>query len=558
MRKRMRIYLIACSAIIAAFVIFSGMQGEAQTNPSSAVQSQVCPQPPAAGSIVTNPPKIGNLNSSSPVNLTALKFVPGQDCYLANGNVVAPTLMVNPTQVGKTIGLNLTNRLTGESNPTTLQNDCILTGGMAPSNSTSLHFHGLNVSPQCHQDEVVKTVITPNQYFQYQIAIPAKETPGLYWYHPHIHMQSEEQVLSGLTGAIIVEGIQKFNNRAAQLPERVFVLRDTRLVNTEQKCPYPYGPNCPPAKDISINSVPIRYLGNGKYDPAAVIKMKANQEQFWRVANTAADTYFDFQVTYDGTAQALELVALDGVPIDTDSGKPQDQTLPVQHILLPPAARAEFIIKVPGANVKEAQLLTLKYNTGSQGDNDPKRTIARIDTQEVLSASVAEPATAAVTESEVDLTQVSGDRFSGLSQITPVKQRTLFFSEDADNFYITVQGNTPKVFAPGAPPDITVKEGDIEDWIVENRSQEAHAFHIHQIHFLVLKSSEPNEIGILRDTINVPSWNGDPNTPYPHVKLRMDFRGAQYGSSIAGTFVYHCHILEHEDKGMMAKIQVNS
>ncbi|MEH1874381.1 multicopper oxidase family protein [Nostoc sp.] len=552
----MRIYLIACSAIVALFVIFSGVQGVAQTGLSSAVQKQVCAQP-AAGSIVTNPPNLGKLGLSSPVNLTALKVSPMQDCYLANGNVVAPTLRVNPTQAGNTILVNLTNRLTGESNATTLKNDCILTGGTTPSNSTNLHFHGLNVSLQCHQDEVVKTVIRPNQYFQYQIAIPAGEPPGLYWYHPHIHMQSENQVLKGLTGAIIVEGIQKFNNRAAQLPERVFVLRDTPLVNTKQQCGYPYGLNCPPANDISINSVPIRYLGNGKYDPAAVIQMQVNQEQFWRVVNTAANTFFDLQVTYDGTAQKLELVALDGVPINSDSGNPQDHTLPVQHILLPPAARAEFIIKGPGANIKNAQLVTLKYDTGSQGNNNPKRTIARIDPQVVPSVSSAKTTTAAITEPEVDLTQMSGNRFAGLSQMTPVNQRRLFFSEDGSNFYITVQGNKPKLYTPGAPPDITVTEGNTEDWIVENRSQESHAFHIHQIHFLVLESSAPNEIGILRDTIDLPSWNGNPNTPYPHVKLRMDFRGAQHGSSIAGTFVYHCHILGHEDRGMMAKIQVN-
>ena len=566
MRKQRRLYLIACSAIVAAFVVLYGVPGMVQAESSAAVQKQVCAQPPAPGSIVTNPAEIPNLNSSSPVNLTALKIPSGQNCYLADGNVVAPTLRVNPTQADKTILLNLTNQMTGESKPLTLQNDCILTRGMAPPNSTNLHFHGLNVSPQCHQDEVVKTVVTPNQYFQYQIAIPARETPGLYWYHPHVHMQSEDQVLSGLTGAIIVEGIKKFNNRAAQLPERVFVLRDTP--NTEQKCTYPYAPKCPPAKDISINSVPIRYLGSdqkGKpqYDPPAVIPMEPNQEQFWRVANTAADTYFDLQVTYDGTAVPLELVALDGVPINADYNKPQNQTLPVQHILLPPAARAEFIIKGPKANVKDAQFLTLKYDTGKQGDNDPQRTIAKIDTQAVRSALVATtPAIAALTESQVDLTQVSGDRFSGLSQMTPVKQRTLYFSEEGDAFYITEEGKTPHVFDPGAPPDITVTEGDTEDWIVENHAQEAHAFHIHQIHFLVLQSPDSNEVGTLRDTINLPTWNPDPNkpdlkkTPYPHVKLRMDFRGVKHGSSIAGTFVYHCHILEHEDKGMMAKIQV--
>ncbi len=539
-RKLRQLYLIACSVLIAGFSVIFAVQGEAQTLSSTSVCSQ-----PSAGSVVNNPPEIRNPNPSNPA-----KFTVEQNCYLANGNVLSPTLRVTPGKAD--FVLNLTNKLPGPA-PEKQDQDCEreYSGGMAPKNSTNLHYHGLNVSPKCHQDEVVRTVIEPNENFEYKIQIPQNEPPGLYWYHPHVHMQSQDQVLRGLTGAIVVEGIGKFNKRAAQLPERVFVLRDMELSKG-----FPTSDTAQPAKDISINSVPVRYLGGGKYDPPAVIKMKPNEEQFWRVANTAADTYFDLQLTYDGTPQQLELVARDGVPIS--SGLPKDQTL-LKHILLPPAGRAEFIIKGPGASVKDAKFLTLNYDTGTQGDNDPQRTIARIDTQAQLTATELS-ASASVPELNVDLTEVSGDRFSGLSQENSVKERTLYFSETDPSvkpaqFYITVEPNKPKVYDPNfKTPDITVQEGTTEDWIVENRSQEAHAFHIHQIHFLVLKSADSSEINTLRDTINLPTWNGNPKTPYPSVKLRMDFRGL--GKSIAGTFVYHCHILEHEDKGMMAPIEV--
>ncbi len=361
-------------------------------------------------------------------------------------------------------------------------------------------------------------------------------------------MQSENQVLSGLTGAIIVEGIKKFNNKAAKLPERVFVLRDMEVSPQ-------FADSNAPSKDISINTVPIKYQGNGNYDPPAVIRMNSNEEQFWRVANTAADTYFDLQLTYDGTPQQLNLVALDGVPINAD-GKPKNQTLPTTHILLPPAGRAEFIIKAPGVNVKDARLLTLKVDRGPAGDNDTLRTIARIDTQTqtqlITQADTTSP------ELNVDETQVSGERFYGLSQINSVLQRTLYFSQDDSNFYITVQGQEPpKPYEKFTAPAITVQEGTVEDWTVENRATEIHAFHIHQIHFSVLSSLDSSEVGTIRDTINIPAWDGQSNN-YPKVKLRMDFRGAKKDTSIAGTFVYHCHILEHEDRGMMAPIQVNS
>jgi FtsP/CotA-like multicopper oxidase with cupredoxin domain len=97
-----------------------------------------------------------------------------------------------------------------------------------------------------------------------------------------------------------------------------------------------------------------------------------------------------------------------------------------------------------------------------------------------------------------------------------------------------------------------VKQGDVEDWIIENRSTELHAFHIHQIHFMMTEwngfiVNEP----FLRDTVNVPYYNGH-DLQYPSVKLRMDFRDP----NSVGTYVYHCHLLEHEDNGMMGLIRV--
>jgi FtsP/CotA-like multicopper oxidase with cupredoxin domain len=102
-------------------------------------------------------------------------------------------------------------------------------------------------------------------------------------------------------------------------------------------------------------------------------------------------------------------------------------------------------------------------------------------------------------------------------------------------------------------PDIVAEQGTVEDWIIENRSNELHAFHIHQLHFLLLEymGRGVNE-DFLRDTVNVPYYSGHA-LAYPSVRLRMDFRDP----NIVGTFAYHCHLLEHEDKGMMGKIRVD-
>jgi FtsP/CotA-like multicopper oxidase with cupredoxin domain len=138
----------------------------------------------------------------------------------------------------------------------------------------------------------------------------------------------------------------------------------------------------------------------------------------------------------------------------------------------------------------------------------------------------------------------------------------LYFSEKLDSandptsaieFYLTVEGQTPKMFDMNSTtPNIVAQQGTVEDWIIENRSQELHAFHIHQLHFLLLDyNGIPVNEKFLRDTVNVPYYNGR-QLAYPSVHIRVDLRDP----NIVGTFPYHCHLLEHEDKGMMGTIQV--
>jgi FtsP/CotA-like multicopper oxidase with cupredoxin domain len=116
-----------------------------------------------------------------------------------------------------------------------------------------------------------------------------------------------------------------------------------------------------------------------------------------------------------------------------------------------------------------------------------------------------------------------------------------------------VDGQEPAAFDPANPqPNITVRQGDVEDWIIENRTTELHAFHIHQLHFALMDwNGAPVNEPFLRDTVNVPYFSGK-MLQYPSVRVRMDFRDPD----TVGTFVYHCHLLEHEDAGMMGIIRV--
>jgi FtsP/CotA-like multicopper oxidase with cupredoxin domain len=513
------------------------------------------------GSATTAPPE---LESQSGVLEVTFKFLTATDsqglvryCFVTDTGLESPTLRVNP---GDQLIIHFQNDLPAASASSasdnmagmkmSLSRDATTStssacNGVMSASATNIHFHGTNVAPVCGQDEVVHTLIQPGQSFDYNVQIPQNEPPGLYWYHPHPHGFSEGQVQGGATGALIVEGLQNLDPALAGLTERTFVVRDQVLPDAEAN-----DPNIP-AWDLSINYIPVTYPN---YTPA-VIQTNPGQQELWRVANTAADTILDLEYVVNGTPQALQVVAIDGYPIASgSSGQPSESET---SILLPPGARAEFVVTTPQVS-DQAQLVTQYWNTGPDGDFDPTRTIANVVSQNGIEGSSASGAAARRLPSRAVKAKVT--RFAGLAAATPAAQRNLYFSEvllnPADpnsptNFFITEQGHVPTLFDMNNPPAIVVHSGTVEDWVIQNTALEDHIFHTHQIHFQVLEmNGQAVNDPAIRDTVDLPYWSG--SGPYPSVKVRMDFRDP----NIVGTFVYHCHILQHEDQGMMAAIQV--
>jgi len=200
-----------------------------------------------------------------------------------------------------------------------------------------------------------------------------------------------------------------------------------------------------------------------------------------------------------------------------------------------------------------AMLVTKTVDTGEAGENDPNRALINI----VAAAEAPSPHSVLPAAS-----QPLAAPLPWIGAVNPVRVRKLYFSEDttdpknpsAAKFYLTVDGQTPAAFDPASTePNIVVRQGDVEDWVIENRSNELHAFHIHQIHFQVrdwvgLTVNEP----FVRDTVNVPFFDKAMKN-YPSVTLRMDFRDP----NTVGTFIFHCHLLDHEDGGMMGLIRVD-
>jgi FtsP/CotA-like multicopper oxidase with cupredoxin domain len=554
-----------------ALLAFAPMRAGAQSQSTGACSR------PLVGSAVPEPPDLRSQDGVLKVNFAFRNFTDPNGptgnstryCYVSEDGSQSPNLRVHP---GDLLILTLKNELSATAQPVppphahSDASACAGHGVMSPS-ATNLHFHGLAIPPVCHEDDVLTTSVLPaDPAFEYRVRIPADQPPGLYWYHPHLHGFSKAQVLGGASGALIVEGIERVNPEVAGLPERILIIRDQDLLNPNAP-PSSSDTNAPPvvldldgdarntgsgtgkpAKDLSLNFVPVPYPD---YQPAK-IEMKPAERQLWRVLNASAITYLNLQLILRGAPQGFGVVGLDGVPIKLNrSGG--NGVVWQNHLGLPPGGRAEFIVTAPPDGMKET-LLTRSVNTGAGGENDPVRPLATI----VSTRDSREPQSR-LTVSPEPLARPS---LPWLGTVEPARTRKLYFSEvlqdpkdpnSPTTFFITVDGATPVLFDPNsAVPNIVVRQGDVEDWIIENRSQELHAFHIHQIHFMLTEwFGVPVNEPFLRDTINVPFWDGK-SAKFPSVRLRMDFRNPE----IVGTFPYHCHLLEHEDGGMMGLVRV--
>ena len=565
--------------IAAAAVLALGISSRAAAHDPP---QDPCPRP-APGSAVREPRDLRSQDGVLQLDLSIHNYQERDGsvryCYLLGDGTQSPTLRLHP---GDLLILRLKNDLVdldttvGGARPLRAHSMTMpmgapsrdpCRGGAMTAVSTNLHFHGLTVPPVCHQDDVLKTSIPPGSPpFEYRFHIPTNEPPGLYWYHPHIHGFSKVEVLGGASGALIVEGIERANPALAGLPERVLVIRDQDLLNPKAP-PSKSEPVVPklfidrdgdaanngtgfgmPAKDLSVNYVPVPYPD---YPPAR-ITMRPGERELWRVLNASAITYLNLAVLFGNVPQRLGVVGIDGVPIRY-GGSPSPPIVWVDHIGIPPGARVEFIVDGPPLGTP-ALLVTRTVDTGQGGENDPNRALASI------TAASDAPEPQSTLPSHADPLPPDGEPWLG--NVTPVRVRKLYFSEKLQNpndpnsattFYITVDGQTPRPFDPSSSvPNIITHQGDVEDWIIENRSTELHAFHIHQLHFeLVDWLGIPVHEPFLRDTVNVPYYNGR-MLGYPSVRLRMDFRDP----NTVGTFVYHCHLLEHEDGGMMGTIRV--
>ncbi|MGZ5231264.1 MAG: multicopper oxidase family protein [Burkholderiales bacterium] len=476
-----------------------------------------------------------------------------------------------------------------------------------PPLDTNIHLHGFE-GPADQENVFLSTLSTPVHACEYHITVPRTQPPGTYFYHPHVHGASGVQVGSGLSGAWIVE---PEGPQLARVVEHVIMLRyrlPIRLDNLfapdgdpivdaaaahegAMKVAHrvPYDPFDPPPWPLSypmsaggvvlaangcdgISSEPLLSL-NGSDAPVS-LDIPAGETQLLRVVNATPDSPKTLQLQDSaGRSEPLLVVAFDGVPISGDAEHPLARYISMNHVLLASSARADILLT--GAL---GQTLTLSSGHFCEGKDAFFQ--MHHDLLRIRAITSAGGHAGAITSSRAQIDDTPAAKLVAFARVHPyhIRRRAITFTEYAFpkigkiplRFAYYITDTTDRRFRehpfwPVYPagrivpsnPDIIVKAGTVEEWYLINTTMEAHEFHIHQMSFVEEKS--PAGVPLMVDVAFVPVGKllpnpADPNYPLvrPSItKILLDFRRVP-----RGTFVFHCHMLFHEDHGMMAIVRI--
>ena len=377
---------------------------------------------------------------------------------------------------------------------------------------TNLHVHGLHVSPRASGDNVFVEVM-PGEGFDYSYRLPADHPPGVYWYHPHHHGLVAGQIFAGLFGAIIVEDPEAIPVNG----ERVLVVSDTTLDG---------------AGNIAAVSPMERMAGregellllNGQSRP--LLTARPGERERWRIVNACVARYLRLRL--DG--QQLQLIGL-------DSGRSADPET-VDELLLAPGSRADLLV---AAAAGESVLQALPYDRGGMpgmmGRRGPAGGAAALADFRVDGESGTPPGIVTARPAPEDLRRAA-----------MAARRQLILAMGAGpggmgggmgGMRFSINGREYNE----ARTDTTVAAGTVEEWTLVNTSPMDHPFHLH-VWPMQLIEDNGQSVGpvVMRDVVNVRA-NG-------RATVRIAFR------DFNGRSVYHCHILDHEDQGMMGVIEV--
>lgn len=510
MRTRRQVMALGTGGVLAGGVFaFSGS--------GRAVADALVRFDHGADADLRNPPQIRSENGVLRATLTvsqdqALMDEQPRILRRYNAGLPGPTLRVHP---GDVMEIELVNALPPNAppfpeladNPFLTPDDLcgpVGTSHVAPHdlNTTNLHFHGLHVSPKGNSDNVFLTV-EPGQSQSYRVEIPANHPTGLFWYHPHWHGSVAAQIGTGMAGLIIVE---PEGYVPQDLPERQLVIQ-TVIGGSEADFDNP--------QQFMSLSAPRIFTINGDYRPT--IRLRHGERQFWRLllAN-------DFQFCpLDFMAMGLKalLIGRDGNPL------PAPQEIETLH--MSPGNRFDVVVEGVAPGLRD--LVRQPYRHGLV--DLPATPIGAVH----IEASDA-PAPAAMPAQ----VPVPPD----ITDAEIVRERRVVLGEVEDKravfdlaFTINGESYNPDTW------DLDPKINTAEEWTFVNTTAYPHPMHIHINPFQVVAiNGEPVLDRPWFDTHVVPAAGT--------LTIRSRFE------DFDGDFVTHCHILPHEDAGMMMNVRI--
>jgi FtsP/CotA-like multicopper oxidase with cupredoxin domain len=520
--------------------------------PTPKPETTVLPEDPAPftpGQDLTEPPVITSRRSDRTLEATLVAEtgtaeiggVPVQDMqtYAAETGkgptertLIGPTLQVQP---GDHIDLTLDNRLTVPDNASPDNDNCAddgpgseheHSGAVAPGEGgqpgdpqlTNLHFHGLHVTPDDTSpfgDTVVVSLHQGESKFEFDI--PADHDMGTFWYHAHLHGCTDDQVFRGLAGVLLI-GDSRSNllpkDRYADIQTRTLALKDIQL-EKEGKADWRI-----PAKH-GFGEQTHRTV-NGLVDPK--LKIRPGELQLWRLANVSSAVWYNVALVDERRGDErdpLTIVAQDGNTL----GSPRQET----SLVIPPGRRFDVLVRGPKSGGRV--LKTLKFDQGNAVfEEDRLATLALADApvpEIPLPESLGKPT----------------QRFP--DDPGPTRRFTFDLDERDGGFAATIDDAQFDLSVADAAPRLETTER----WILYNKSPQWHPFHIHQNDFRVVEAGAqglPTLPGV-QDIVALPP--GTPAKP-SRVVIEMPF------TDFEGKFVFHCHILDHEDAGMMSLVDL--
>jgi len=385
------------------------------------------------------------------------------------------------------------------------------------------HFHGFWVDPSGDADNVFIEA-RPGGSLRSRFHLPRAHPSGLFWYHPHVHGYTNESVWSGLSGPIIVNGGVEALPQYRGCRERLLVFKGFALD------PAASTPTMLPVDSASADLVIMTV--NGVVNPT--MALRPGETQTWRMGNMGNDGFL--RIALDD--HRFTVLATDGHPVF--------ETWTTKEVTLAPGARVEVAVtgaKDPGSY----SLRTLGYDNGRYG-----RWSAQVLATVVVEGKPGVPARApkAITARPAWLEE------------QPAKRRTFTLSESftpatGPLFYINGE-----VFSHEDIHDpFEVEVDTVEEWVVRNdpsRAEggvlEGHPFHIHVNHFAIVGRGRWDPATGKALTYRKVKPRGLEDTeqvlPAEYVVLKMKFR------RFTGKTVFHCHILFHEDMGMMGAFRI--